>query len=377
MFNTNDLRKKLHVLWNRHCLTVFTLVAVVGTSYAAINHADALYILTSVEDSAIVLDDETDTADLSSQLVFLSSNSTGYDVTLTAGQRAQITYNGTVLTTETRKETVSALLKRLEIQPSPLEMVAVNFSEDGVELTVASELTYYDRVTETEPYETIRRTNPYLAKGTEKVVQAGVDGTRTSMYEVVWSGGEQVSRQFVEELDGTAVDEIVEVRHCSVQRLRHRPHFQRREKRGRQRYSCLPVRRYPAVLRCQVHDRHRLHRRIRRRGHLHRHRHRRRRGHRGRGQERHPSGHPDVYRHQRRFRRLRHGRCFGHRCPRQQGGPLLRHLSAVHQFWTAQLHRLHPPLKQETTPGSPSGTAGGRFYRVSSSAGSSSSAQIR
>ena len=79
------------MLWNRHCLTVFTLVAVVGTSYAAMNHADALYILTGVEDSAIVLDDETDTADLSSQLVFLSSNSTGYDVTLTAGQRAQIT----------------------------------------------------------------------------------------------------------------------------------------------------------------------------------------------------------------------------------------------------------------------------------------------
>ena len=103
MFNTNDLRKKLHVLWNRHCLTVFTLVAVVGTSYAAMNHADALHILTGVEDSAIVLDDETDTADLSSQLVFLSSNSTGYDVTLTAGQRAQITDNGTGLTTDPKR----------------------------------------------------------------------------------------------------------------------------------------------------------------------------------------------------------------------------------------------------------------------------------
>ena len=211
MFNTNDLRKKLHVLWNRHCLTVFTLVAVVGTSYAAMNHADALYILTGVEDSAIVLDDEADTTDLSSQLVFLSSNSTGYDVTLTAGQRARITYNGTVLTAETREETVSALLDRLEIHPSPLEMVAVDFSDDGVELTVASELTYYDRVTEPEVHKTIRRANPYLAKGTENVVQSGADGTRTSVYEVVWSGGEQVSRQFVEELDGTAVDEIVEV----------------------------------------------------------------------------------------------------------------------------------------------------------------------
>ena len=97
MFNTNDLRKKLHVLWNRHCLTVFALVAVVGTSYATMNHADALYILTGVEDSAIVLDDETDTADLSSQLVFLSSNSTGYDVTLTAGRDGLLGPAGTQL----------------------------------------------------------------------------------------------------------------------------------------------------------------------------------------------------------------------------------------------------------------------------------------
>ena len=210
MFNTNDLRKKLHVLWNRHCLTVFTLVAVVGTSYAAMNHADALYILTGVEDSAIVLDDEADTTDLSSQLVFLSSNSTGYDVTLTAGQRAQITYNGTVLTAETREETVSALLDRLEIHPSPLEMVAVDFSDDGVELTVASELTYYDQVEEPATYETVRVANPSLPKGTEKVVQEGADGVRTSIYEVVWSGGEEISRQFVEELESTAVNEVVE-----------------------------------------------------------------------------------------------------------------------------------------------------------------------
>lgn len=62
MFNTNDLRKKLHVLWNRHCLTVICPGSCGGTSYAAMNHADALYILSRVwKIPAIVLDDETDT----------------------------------------------------------------------------------------------------------------------------------------------------------------------------------------------------------------------------------------------------------------------------------------------------------------------------
>ena len=52
--------------------------------------------------------------------------------------------------------------------------------------------------------------NPDLLEGTENVVQEGADGVRTSIYEVVWSNGQQISRQFVEELDSTAVDQIIE-----------------------------------------------------------------------------------------------------------------------------------------------------------------------
>ena len=59
-------------------------------------------------------------------------------------------------------------------------------------------------------YETVRVANPSLPKGTEKVVQEGADGVRTSIYEVVWSGGQEISRQFVEELESTAVNEVVE-----------------------------------------------------------------------------------------------------------------------------------------------------------------------
>ena len=38
----------------------------------------------------------------------------------------------------------------------------------------------------------------------------GADGIRSCIYEVVWSNGEEISRQFVEELNSTAVDEIIE-----------------------------------------------------------------------------------------------------------------------------------------------------------------------
>lgn len=89
-------------------------------------------------------------------------------------------------------------------------MVAVDLSGPGVELTVSDQITYYDRVTEAAPFETVRVANPALAEGTEQVTQAGRDGVRTAIYEVVWAGGEQVSRQFVEELASSAVDQIVE-----------------------------------------------------------------------------------------------------------------------------------------------------------------------
>ena len=59
-------------------------------------------------------------------------------------------------------------------------------------------------------FDTVRIANPEMKKGTEKVVQEGADGVRTSIYEVVFSNGRELSRQFVEELDSTAVDQIVE-----------------------------------------------------------------------------------------------------------------------------------------------------------------------
>ena len=207
---THDLRKTLREHLKSSALILIALAAVLGSSAAATDWAGALYILTGVEDSAIVLDGSQDIPDLSDRMMYVASGSKGYDIRLNAKLDVTIRHDGETLTTVSKKENISALLTRMGITLSPLEMVAVDLSDQELVLTVAEDITYYDEVREMETFNTVRVANPELPKGTERVVQEGADGVRTSIYEVVWSNGERISRQFVEELDSTAVDQIVE-----------------------------------------------------------------------------------------------------------------------------------------------------------------------
>ena len=209
--NKQNRQKKLHDFWRRRGLFLAGLAMTLLVSWVATDQAAALYILTGTDDAAIILDEGTrDVPDLSSQLVYVTSSGTGYDVTLAAGQTVTVNHHGSTISVQSRKETISALLNRLHIELGPMDMVAVDLSAPGVDLTVSDQITYYDQVRETVAYETERVANPDLPKGTERVVQAGVDGERTASNEVIWSGGEQVSRHFVEEVDSTAVNEIIE-----------------------------------------------------------------------------------------------------------------------------------------------------------------------
>lgn len=204
------LGKNLHAFRSRLPLVVFTAVTVIGVSWFAAGRADALYVLTGVEDTAIVLDQSAKAPDFSSQMVYLGSRSSGYEMNLRTGQSVTIRHGDQVITTQSKAETLSRLLKRLGAEPGPLEMVAVDLSDTGITVTVDSEVTYYDRVVEEAVYETVRVANPNMTKGTEKVVQSGSNGTRTAVYEVVWSNGEILSRQFVEEYESGVVDEVIE-----------------------------------------------------------------------------------------------------------------------------------------------------------------------
>ena len=206
----HNLQEKLHGIWNRRHLALLTLTAVFLTAAVTTSHASALYILTDADDTAIVLDSAAKLPDLSSQIVNVTTGGKGYDVTLAAKQTVTVHRNGETQTVQSRNESVSRLLERIGIVPSPLETVAVDLSGSGVEITVEEEIIYYDRVVEEVTFDTVRIANPEMKKGTEKVVQEGADGIRTSIYEVVFSNGRELSRQFVEELDSTAVDQIVE-----------------------------------------------------------------------------------------------------------------------------------------------------------------------
>lgn len=206
----HDLREKLYGIWRRSHLALLTLMMVVLTAGATTIHADALYILTGVDDTAIVLNSKAKMPNLSSQMVFVTSGGKGYDVTLAAKQTVTVRRDGVTQTVQSKKESISKLLERIGIVPSPLETIAVDLSGPGVNITVAEEITYYDRVVEDVTFDTVRVANPEMQKGTEQVIQEGADGVRTSIYEVVFSNGQELSRQFVEEIDSTAVDQIVE-----------------------------------------------------------------------------------------------------------------------------------------------------------------------
>lgn len=213
----NKQRKiqKLNTLSPRRCVPALALLLAFCASLAVTQQASALYILTSDSDSAVVLDETapvTELRDFSSKLVYLNNTSVdGQELGLLGGQNVTVHCDGATLTARSRQETISALLSRLHIDPGPLDMVLVDLSGDGAVLTVSSDLTFYDQESEPVARNVVRVPSVYLPKGQEKVVEEGADGVRTAVYEVVYSGGELVSRQLVQELSCTSADQKVAV----------------------------------------------------------------------------------------------------------------------------------------------------------------------
>ena len=208
--SAQTLRKKLYEFWRRSGVNLFMAAIVLCTALVLTNRAAGIYIVSGVDDAAIVLDGNGKAPELESRLLYTSNGSRGYDVCLRLGQTVTVHHDGETFTAKSRQESILKTLRRLDIVPGPLEMVGIDFTDSGVEITVSSDLAYYEHVVEEVAFETVRVANPQMEQGTEKVVQEGSDGIRSSIYEVVWSNGQEIARQFVEELDSTAVDKIVE-----------------------------------------------------------------------------------------------------------------------------------------------------------------------
>lgn len=193
----------------KRSFTALALACALCAGTFAMVHADALYILTGAGDETVLLDETAEAPDFSSQMVYVGSGANGYELTLKAGRPVRIQYGNTILGTTAQGETVSEFLARFDIIPGPLDGVLVDIGESRITLTVGSDLTYYEARTRTQGYETQRVATPDLLQGQEEVVQAGKIGISTDIYEVVWSNGHEISRQWVEQTESTAVTEII------------------------------------------------------------------------------------------------------------------------------------------------------------------------
>ena len=193
----------------KRSFTALALACALCAGTFAMVHADALYILTGAGDETVLLDETAEAPDFSSQMGYVGSGANGYELTLKAGRPVRIQYGNTILGTTAQGETVSELLARFDIIPGPLDGVLVDIGESRITLTVGSDLTYYEARTRTQGYETQRVATPDLLQGQEEVVQAGKIGISTDIYEVVWSNGHEISRQWVEQTESTAVTEII------------------------------------------------------------------------------------------------------------------------------------------------------------------------
>ena len=177
-----DLRKKLYELWRRRAVTVFTAAVIFCAGMAATDWAGAIYILTGNEGDAIMLDSApAKVPDYAKKILYKANGTQGYDLHLATGQTVTIRHEGKTLTIRCKRETISHLLDRVGIVPGPLEMVGVDIHEGGVDITVSSDLIYYDRVVEEVVHDTVRVANPSLEKGTEQVIQEGSDGIRAAI----------------------------------------------------------------------------------------------------------------------------------------------------------------------------------------------------
>ena len=207
----HDLPQKLHEIRNRRLTALLVLAAVFISSFSATNWAKALNIFVETEDPAIALAASAPPPDYSDQILYVASGAFGYDITLPENLAVTVQKNGNTYTCHSDSETISCLLTRLGAVPTPFDTVAVDLTVDSaINITIAAEVVYYETDKEPSDFETIRVASDQLPQGTEQVVQEGAAGVRTMVYEVVWSNGRQVSREFFEETENTAVDQIVE-----------------------------------------------------------------------------------------------------------------------------------------------------------------------
>lgn len=204
--------KKAARVWKRlivvAAVPALSLLALSLMPHPTDSDASALYIVAN--DTYTHVDEpdaEVFLTDASAELV---ARSNGSDLLLDAGQPVTVFYQGETTVTDSRRETVTQLLTRMKIQPSPLEMTAVAFLDNGIEITIDSEFIFYEHISQVTEHEVTYQYNWQKPDWYEAVLQEGRDGLYQETYEVVYQDGEESSRQLIDIVDTEPVTAIIE-----------------------------------------------------------------------------------------------------------------------------------------------------------------------
>ena len=187
---------------------VLSLIAVAMFPNAEDNDARAMYLMTN--DSYISVDHPSVNVFLTDANAELISHENGNDLLLIAGIEVTVSYNGKTLTTTSTDETVRKLLDRLNVHPSPLEMVALAFGENTLAIEISSEFVFYEHISSFTEHEIIYQYVNDKPDWYEAVIQQGCDGEYTEVYEVVYQDGIETGRQLIEVIDTDPVTTIIE-----------------------------------------------------------------------------------------------------------------------------------------------------------------------
>lgn len=149
--------------------------------------------------------------------VFLTDGAAGlvsrtYDqeLKLREGLEVTVTHQGRQFTTVSGDETLSQMLERLDVQPSPLEMISVSFPDGGVDVEISGEFLFYEHISTVSEHEIEYRYNDCRPDWYEAVIQEGCDGEYTEVYEIIYQDGRRTARQLIDVVDREPVTTIIE-----------------------------------------------------------------------------------------------------------------------------------------------------------------------
>lgn len=200
-----------------HCTRRLIAVAAVPALFALILsliclsnpvEGNAMYMVPNTR--SIRVDDLEGNVFLTDGSAGLVTRTFGDELKLTPGLQTTVTYQNEVVSTISQKENLSQLLERLDIQPSPLEMMSVSFTDKTMDVCVGSEFKFYEHISTVSEHEIIYRDNSRRPSWYEAVIQEGHDGEYTEVYEIIYQDGQQTVRQLIDVINEEPVPAIVE-----------------------------------------------------------------------------------------------------------------------------------------------------------------------